>query len=328
MGLKSFAEQSIALPDTEAMLFIDNDEAQTGKLHRIFNQRMGPHQNMQSPIGEIGQHAASIGTGRGTGQEFDGDLQRRQPPAEGAVMLLGKDLRRRHQSALPTSIDSVQKRSDSDDGFAAAHVALHQSGHGFGFAEISLDFGQNTLLSAGEFEGKLVEEPPHKTVAHAHPVEDRSMALAMGVTALHQPELKQQELVKNETTASLLKGIGAVGSVDALDRLTSTDQAECLTPFKREGFGRTRGCGQNRLDKTAKTVCREPVRQGINGQKTADLSGTDRTVGALQDLDQRILKTKPIGAGLDQAADGHRGADGILARLGVQSRGAAEALAS
>jgi len=43
VGLQTFAEQTVALMHTEAVLLIHHHKAEAGEHHRVLQQRMGAH---------------------------------------------------------------------------------------------------------------------------------------------------------------------------------------------------------------------------------------------------------------------------------------------
>mgnify|MGYP003309080827 CR=1 FL=1 len=63
--------------------------------------------------------------------QLNGDMQRRHPAAEAAVVLLSKNLRWGHHCPLPSSLNGPQQRSHSNDRLAAADISLNQSSHRF-----------------------------------------------------------------------------------------------------------------------------------------------------------------------------------------------------
>ena len=88
--------------------------------------------------------------------------QRLQPAAQHIVMLLGQNLRGRHERGLIASLYGQQHRRDGDHGFSRTDVALQQTIHRMICREIALDFRDDFLLRPSEFEWKRFE----KSVEH------------------------------------------------------------------------------------------------------------------------------------------------------------------
>src|SRR6202035_5301821 len=69
-------------------------------------------------------------------------------------MLHGEDFRGSHESGLATVFDGDDGGLQSHDSFAAADVTLQETVHGRGLFEVGGDFGKDTLLRGGGFEGE------------------------------------------------------------------------------------------------------------------------------------------------------------------------------
>ena len=78
--------------------------------------------------------------------------------AEGAEVLLGQDLRRRHHHGLLPAGDGGQQAGCGDDGLAAADVALEEAAHGDVLRQIVEELAQRLLLRAGQRERERFEE--------------------------------------------------------------------------------------------------------------------------------------------------------------------------
>ncbi len=91
-------------------------------------------------------------------QPGDRHAERREPLAELAQVLLGKDLRGRHHRRLATRIQRRQAGDGGDDGLAAADVALQQALHRMRLREVAQDLRHGAALRAREQERQLAEE--------------------------------------------------------------------------------------------------------------------------------------------------------------------------
>ena len=76
-------------------------------------------------------------------------------------MLLGKNLRGRHQSGLSAIPRGAVGGGRRHHGLAAAHVSLHQPVHGDSPAEILQNFPHRPALGAGEGKGQTIIKGRH-----------------------------------------------------------------------------------------------------------------------------------------------------------------------
>ena len=63
VGLEPLGQQAIALAHAKAMLFIHHYQPQAVELHRVFQQGMGTHQQLQLAIGQVLQQGPAPGGG-------------------------------------------------------------------------------------------------------------------------------------------------------------------------------------------------------------------------------------------------------------------------
>ena len=69
-------------------------------------------------------------------------------------MLHGENFGGRHERALAPVFDGDDSGLESNDGFAAADVALEEAVHGGGLFEVGGDFREDAFLRGGGFEGQ------------------------------------------------------------------------------------------------------------------------------------------------------------------------------
>ena len=86
------------------------------------------------------------------------DAQRFEPAAENGVMLLGQDLRRRHERSLEAGFHREQHRRDRDDGFAGANIALEQAVHRALRREIAAQLVDHAHLRIRQIERQTAQE--------------------------------------------------------------------------------------------------------------------------------------------------------------------------
>ena len=70
------------------------------------------------------------------------------------VMLLGEDLRGRHQRRLLTRLDAEKHGAQRDERFSRSDIAVQQTIHWTRRGEIGCDFSDGPLLRAGQREGQ------------------------------------------------------------------------------------------------------------------------------------------------------------------------------
>ena len=132
--------QGQALTDTEAMLLIDDRQPQLGETYSLLKQRMGADGQLRTAGGNRSDRLAFVLCFQTAGQPGDGNAQWRQQLRELAKVLLGEDLRWRHQRGLITIVDGLRSGQGGHDRFAAAHIALQQPLHGMRCGKLGGDF--------------------------------------------------------------------------------------------------------------------------------------------------------------------------------------------
>ena len=73
-------------------------------------------------------------------------------------MLLGQNLRRRHEGGLRSGLDGDQNRRDRDHGFPGTDIALQEAIHRRSQVQVVLNLVKDPLLRAGEIEWKRRNE--------------------------------------------------------------------------------------------------------------------------------------------------------------------------
>src|SRR5215831_906647 len=100
-------------------------------------------------------------------------------------MLLGKNLRWRHEGRLKSIRNSNDNRFERDNGFTASDITLQQANHRIRSFQITNNFFENSLLGAGWM----------KRENHLHVLANllgRLQAYALKLPALYTPERKDQ----------------------------------------------------------------------------------------------------------------------------------------
>ena len=71
VGQTAALAQGVALGDAEAVLLIDDDQAEEGDLHRVGQQGVGPHDDRRLTGGQVGEDPTALSGGGGAGQQVD-----------------------------------------------------------------------------------------------------------------------------------------------------------------------------------------------------------------------------------------------------------------
>ena len=168
------------LHDAEAVLLVDDDQAEAGEGNLLLDQRVGADQDVDLAGGGHVQDFLLPLAGRAAGEQPEGDgavhvrklgaqnlgrLPRRgdlaehpdHPPEEfphRGEVLLGEDFRRGHERGLLAVCRSGEERGQRHHCLAAAHVALEQAGHGHGAGEVIRHVAQGLALGRRRLESQ------------------------------------------------------------------------------------------------------------------------------------------------------------------------------
>ena len=254
-------------------------------------------------------------------------MELRQPLAEVAVVLLGQHLRGGHQGPLPARSNGAEQRCNGNHRLSRADIPLHQTGHGFGARQISFDLLKHAFLGCGEAEGQQSHELPHKPIRTGLKIQVRSLPRAQRLASAQQAELQEQKLIEHQPAASLIEALAILGRMQGLQGIRQRRQMEL--PLQRGGERIRPGCreGQDLIDQAAETISSDPFGEGIHREKSPDAGGFDRRRGAVQHLDQWILKGDAVGAVFHQTTNGHGGTNGVEALLAFEVGRRTEAFA-
>ena len=106
------------------MLLVDNRQAEAGELDFVFDQGVSADHDRCRAGADLGNHCLLLALFQAAGEPCDFQTQGLQPCRQLAVMLLGKDFRRRHQGRLMAGFDRLQHGQRGDHRLAAADIAL------------------------------------------------------------------------------------------------------------------------------------------------------------------------------------------------------------
>ena len=106
VGRRAFFDESFALQNAEAVLFVDDDQAQAGKGNGIFEQRVrADHELRRAAAGAL-QSSSLIHRLLAADDEVHGVARAGKNAPRGEEMLHGEDFGRSHQRHLPTVFDN------------------------------------------------------------------------------------------------------------------------------------------------------------------------------------------------------------------------------
>ena len=129
LAVAALVAQGEALADAEAVLLVDDHQAQLRELHRVLDQRVGAdHQLRLARFDQRGGGQLVLFL-QAAGQPGDLDAERLHPRGDLAEVLVGQDFGRRHQRGLVAAVDRLRRGQRRDHGLAAADVALQQALH-------------------------------------------------------------------------------------------------------------------------------------------------------------------------------------------------------
>ena len=177
------------------------------------------------------------------GQPGDGDAERRQPADQLLQVLLGEDLGRRHQRALPAGVDRARRGERRDDRLAGADVALQQAVHRHGAAEVGVDLGGDAPLrraSAGTAARRAARRaaPPRRGG-------ERRRALALALALGEQlRELLREQLLELEALPGRMRAVLERRGVEPGRRLVQA--VERLAQGRQAGRDDARRAGARR----------------------------------------------------------------------------------
>ena len=141
-----------ALVDTETVLLVDHDDGETLEADGLRQQGVGADQEIDLARREPLEDGAALGRSLRAGQQLDRDARARQHLADRGVVLLGQQLRGRHQRGLVAGGDRHEHGIQRDHRLAGADVALQQAVHGPLACQIIGDIVDRGTLAARQLE--------------------------------------------------------------------------------------------------------------------------------------------------------------------------------
>ena len=215
VGLEPLGQQAVALAHAKAVLLIHHHQAQPGELHRILEQGMGTHQDLELTVDQILQQFPPPSGRGGAGEQGTAHMQLGQPVGELGEMLLRQHLSGSHQGALAAGLNRTEQGGEGHHGLAAAHISLEQPCHRLGPGQVMADLGEHAILGAGEGKRQDRAQLSHQIGSTGRGIQGGGGTLTELVAALGQTQLKQEELVKDQAPPAGLQIRLVGGLVDA-----------------------------------------------------------------------------------------------------------------
>lgn len=116
--------QSGALCYSETMLFVDDAETEVGKLHFVFEQRVGADEDVYLSRAELLVECFALFACGRAGEQGYADIGSGEQLADGLHVLLREDLGGSHDAGLKAVVGSQESTEQGNERFAGADIAL------------------------------------------------------------------------------------------------------------------------------------------------------------------------------------------------------------
>ena len=156
--------QGQALRHAEAVLLVDDSQAQFGEIDTVLDQRMSTDDQLRLSRRRGQLFALGLGL-QAARQPGHTHAQGLQPVTQFQVVLLGENFSRRHERCLPSCRNRLASSQRGDDGLAGPDIALQQPMHWVWLRQVGPDLGHRPRLRAGQAEGQAIEQPCPEVVA-------------------------------------------------------------------------------------------------------------------------------------------------------------------
>ena len=123
-GILALGPEFGALGHTEAVLFIDDDKAQTGELDGVLDDGMGAHEDLDGAVCETVEHLLAPFALDDACEQGHADVHVLEKGHDGLQVLFGKDLGRCHDAGLIAVVDGDEHRHEGYECLTTTHVAL------------------------------------------------------------------------------------------------------------------------------------------------------------------------------------------------------------
>ncbi len=213
------------------MLLVDHREPEAAERDLLLDQGVGPDDDRRHPGPQARMDLLLFAGREAAHQQLGRHTQRREQPREGARVLLGQHLGRRHERGLEVVLGGQQHREQRHHRLAAAHVALEQPMHAHRRRHVGDDFLDGALLGAGQLEGERLAQLGGEVALHGEA--DAGTGLPGQPARAGQHQLEQHQLLEGEAAAAGLGVVGLLGPVQDGERLGERDHFGAGAPGSR-----------------------------------------------------------------------------------------------
>ncbi len=231
------------LGHAEAVLLVDDGEAEVAEDHLVLEQGVGADRHRRRARGQGGQLLGTDGALVASGEDDDLNSLGFKRLRQGLEVLSGEDFGRRHQGGLAPARRHVGHGQHGHHGLARAHVALHQPRHASARGQVGAELGQGPGLGPGQGEGQGGLHPIRQAARR-----DRRgrLPLADRLALLHR-QLMGQQFVERQATPDCGPGLEVGGGgrrVQGGQGVAPAGPALAGEPGRVLPFGQLRGAGQ------------------------------------------------------------------------------------
>ena len=149
----SFHPHLRALGNAEAVLLVDDGQAEAAEHHLVLKQCVGADEHLQRAVAKSLVDAATLLRRRASRQQLALKAQTAAPLRECLEMLCGEYLRGSHKGRLETVVGGDEHRHERHHGLAAPYVPLHEAVHLAPRAQVVAYFVHHALLGIRQLEG-------------------------------------------------------------------------------------------------------------------------------------------------------------------------------
>ena len=232
VGRIALRQQLGALLHAEALLLVDDHEAEPPGRHIVLEQRVRADEHVHRALRHAREDGLAFGRGRGAGQHRPGDAGGIEQRPQTLAVLAREHLGGSHEQSLRTRVRGRREREGGDDGLAGAHVAQQQVVRRLRRSEGGEDVALGLLLLVGKPEGHRLGERRHARPVHR--VDDLFAPVRALVRLAHEHQLEQQQLLVHEAAARLGHFVHRMREVDARQRRAAAHQAVLRTQLERQ----------------------------------------------------------------------------------------------
>ena len=290
------------------MLLVDHREGQRLECHVLLHQCLGTHHQVDLAALDGRQEIPARGRRDAPRQQRRAVRTAVEHLYDRAVVLLGKDFRRRHHGDLEPVVHGHHGREQRNDGLTGADVALQQPLHGPWFLQVRDDLRQCVALALCQLEGQYLARTLANPVVHG--ADEALLDLRIFVAAQGQARLEDKEVLEDQPA---LRRRG--------ERVERVDAGRCIGKMRlpqRVPTGRPLLCRQDVAGDGVESIRRQllqclphkaplHVRRDtasafVNGHNAAGVKGVQLASGltaavelgaVLDDLELRIRDLQP-----------------------------------